>query len=70
VEVAIRERRPEDVVVASLEGVAVDAAYADDATTRAVVHARARATRLERPHVVRVGAEIRDDHRRAKRRRG
>ena len=42
VEVAIRERRPEDVVVASLEGVAVDAAYADDALlgpscTRALV---------------------------------
>jgi hypothetical protein len=42
VEVAIRERRPEDVVVASLEGVAVDAAYADDAPlgpscTRALV---------------------------------
>ena len=41
-EVAIRERRPEDVVVASLEGVAVDAAYADDALlgpscTRALV---------------------------------
>ena len=57
VEVAIRERRPEDVVVASLEGVAVGAPETDDVLP-GPSRARARATRLDGPPLVRVGADL------------